>query len=548
MSLNLFFKLVHTLRYLKPIQFYWRFYLHFVDICPSEELNDDISKREFTLVDIIPRVVSYSEKGFHFLNASLSTSERIEWNNTSQEKLWLYNLHYCDYLQQANLDKETGLDLITQWIEGNPPCDGNGWEPYPLSLRIVNWVKFLQRFDIDQDTEQMINRSLYLQTRSLRQQLEFHLLGNHLFKNAVTLLFAGYYFTGTEAKEWYAKGKEILNGQLEEQILSDGGHFERAPMYHALILEDILDCLNLVRSTQEIKGADLESLLKEKAISMLGFLDNILHPDGSLPIFNDTAQGISSTAAQLFAYAQRLDLQWKKMDAQISEKPEFGLYVFKKNHWQFVIDAGEIGPDYLPGHAHCDTLSYELSLAGNLIVVNAGVFQYAGDERNLYRATRSHNTVEIDHAEQHEIWSTFRVARRGYPQNVSVIERGNEIFFTGQQTGYQRLQGKPLQQRDVHVTEDCIKIVDRVIGKGDHIARSFIHLHPDVKIVSNIGNQLQLKRADSTFILDISEGLNWIVEDYEYSPEFGLKLSAKVIVITGQGIDDFSFSYRFIIS
>ena len=522
--------------------------------CPDHADLQDPAARKLKLVTVNDRPVSLKGSVFKFLNHSSVYENKINWNDPDQAKLWLYNLHYADYLQQTDQDKETGLDLISQWIEGNPPCDGNGWEPYPLSLRIVNWIKFLQRFDIDDETKHSLNQSLYLQTRSLRQQLEFHLLGNHLFKNAVALLFSGYYFTDSEAKEWYAKGRGILIEQLKEQVLSDGGHFERAPMYHALILEDILDCLNLVRSTPEIEDTNLESLLKEKAVSMLSFLDDILHPDGSLPVFNDTAQSISSTADQLFSYARRLELQWKKTghitghitESRISEKPEFGLYVIKKNHWQFVIDAGVIGPDYLPGHAHCDTLSYELSLAGNLIVVNAGVFQYAGDERNIYRATRSHNTVEIDHTEQHEIWSTFRVARRGYPRNVSVIEQGNEIFFTGQQTGYQRLQGKPLQQRDVHVTEDCIKIVDRVIGKGDHTARSFIHLHPDVKIISKIDNQLQLKRADTNFKIDIPAGLDWIVEDYEYSPEFGLKIPAKVVVITGQGKEDFSFSYRFL--
>jgi uncharacterized heparinase superfamily protein len=409
----------------------------------------------------------------------------------------------------------------------------------------VNWVKFLVRFDIDQETIQPDIQSLYRQARSLRKQLEFHLLGNHLFKNAVALLYVGYFFEGKEAQEWYEKGKKILINQLDEQVLADGGHFERSPMYHALILEDILDCLNLVRSSQEFDNQEFDKLLETRAKSMLGFLNDIIHPDGSFPVFNDTAQGIASTPEQLFSYARRLNLDWTKNGSNLIEKQNFGLVVLNSKQFRCIIDAGVIGPDYLPGHAHCDTLSYELSLQGQLIVVNAGVFQYAGEERNVYRATRSHNTVEINHAEQHEIWSTFRVARRGYPQNVSANHRSGELFFTGQHTGYQRLNGKPIHQREIHLAVGQMNVIDRVIGKGKHSAKSFIHFHPEVEIISKSNNQLQLKKANSIFFMEIPEDLNWLLNDYEYSAEFGLKEKANVITITASGSNDFSIPYSF---
>jgi uncharacterized heparinase superfamily protein len=316
-------------------------------------------------------------------------------------------------------------------------------------------------------------------------------------------------------------------------------------MYHALILEDILDCLNLVQSNQHFKNVEFENLLNSKANLMLGFLDDIVHPDGTLPVFNDTAQGVASTPEQLFSYAQRLNLQWKNSTSKLIEKKEFGLFILKNNRINCIIDAGKIGPDYLPGHAHCDTLSYELSINGNRVVVNAGVFQYAGDERNVYRATRSHNTVEIDNAEQHEIWSTFRVARRGYPRNVSVKRDTEGLFFSGQHTGYQRLKGKPIHQRDVHLSANEITIVDRVIGKGEHSAKSFIHFHPQVEIIKKSQCQLELRRGDSVFVLKIPEKSNWELDQYEYSAEFGLKEKTNVVTITEIGSDDFSFSYSF---
>ena len=42
-----------------------------------------------------------------------------------------------------------------------------------------------------------------------------------------------------------------------------------------------------------------------------------------------------------------------------------------------LLDVARVGPDYLPGHAHADTLSFELSLYDRRTIVNCGISQYA---------------------------------------------------------------------------------------------------------------------------------------------------------------------------
>ena len=537
-------RLFHTVRYLKPIQLYRRFLLQFKGRqCPSREIPTSIETIPTVLEEAIERPVSYQGNRFRFLNRSIHFTGPMEWNKPDAGKLWLYNLHYFDFLQQPGLNTETALALMEAWTKDNPPCEGNGWEPYPLSLRIVNWIKFLRRGSLEETRRETLERSLFRQSRVLRYNLEHHLLGNHLFKNAVALLFAGCSFAGDEAEEWYRKGREILIDQLAEQILNDGGHFERSPMYHALILEDVLDCLNLIRADRQFRDGELESRLETQACAMLGFLLDILHPDGSLPLFNDTAQGIASDAKAIAAYAGRLGIAYSARKQPIVQKEEFGLYVLSKGEWRCVIDAGRIGPDYLPGHAHCDTLSYELALADRLIVVNAGVFQYAGDERSKYRATRSHNTVEIDEEEQHEIWSIFRVARRGVPQSVSVGERGRELVFSGQHTGYRRLRGKPIHRRDLQLSHKELRITDRIIGKGVHLARSFVHLHPSVKILSEGKTGVGMQSGSVGIDLAVLDDCEWRVSTYDYSPEFGLKQPAHVVVIEKTAEAEFEMSY-----
>jgi hypothetical protein len=65
------------------------------------------------------------------------------------------------------------------------------------------------------------------------------------------LVFAGAFFEGGPA-EWLSSGLRILASQLPEQMLDDGGHFERSPMYHSLILEDVLDLINLHRTWPDL--------------------------------------------------------------------------------------------------------------------------------------------------------------------------------------------------------------------------------------------------------------------------------------------------------
>ena len=71
---------------------------------------------------------------FEFLNVK---GRPNGWNDPRFEKLWLYNLHY--------FEKYCTTELIERWIKENPIGHGNGWEPYPVSLRVVNWIKWLMR-------------------------------------------------------------------------------------------------------------------------------------------------------------------------------------------------------------------------------------------------------------------------------------------------------------------------------------------------------------------------------------------------------------------
>ena len=406
-----------------------------------------------------------SPSGFRFLGVEHDIVGPDDWNRGDWSKLWLYNAHYFDDL--AASDGATRAhwhrELVDRWVSENPPGHGNGWEPYPSSLRIVNWIKWAL---VGNALDAAAAHSLAVQTRFLRGRLEIHLLGNHLWANAKALVFAGAFFDGKEAAQWMDKGVALLERELEEQFLADGGHFERSPMYHSILLEDVLDLLQLRRTFPDAFPATLTHKLEHMVGPMLHWLRVMTHPDGNIALFNDAAFGIAPRLAALEAYARELGLAVGAVPlASIEALPESGYVRFSAGSAVMIADVGLVGPDYLPGHAHADTLSFELSLGGQRVLVNGGTSTYeTGPLRLMQRGTGMHNTVEVDGADSSEVWSSFRVARRARPTNVRWEKQGATLILEGAHDGYLRLPGKVVHSRRWELSEHGLVVVDALSG------------------------------------------------------------------------------------
>lgn len=423
---------------------------------------------------------------FRFLNEE---REIAGWNDPAIPKLWLYNLHYFDH---------PSPELIARWIRENPVGAENGWEPYPLSLRIVNWIKAELTSGCLDETARS---SLAVQAAWLEKSIEHHLLANHLFANAKALVFAGAFFTGGRADRWLDTGIRLLRRELQEQILADGAHFERSPMYHAIITEDVLDLVNLGKTYPgRIAEADTLSFIKAGR-RMLGWLEAMTHPDGQISFFNDATHGIAPEPCQLNRYGAYLGV--------VPERTRLGEsgYIRLENETTMVLfDAAPIGPDYQPGHAHADTLSFELSCNGRRVIVNSGTSTYeAGPQRSWERGTAAHSTVRIDGKDQSEMWGAFRVARRARPINV---QTDHKTFAEAAHTGYRRLG--VTHRRRLELGTD-LTVIDSIEGRGDREIELFFHFHPDAAV-----------RIQSS--LDLS------IEDTYYYPGFNLSAPKKTAV------------------
>ena len=161
MDFNKIKLLINTVIHLRPIQIYYRIFY----FLRNRLFRYNLEKR--IINDFNPIVwknrIDYDnsyfkkENSFTFLNSSHSFSEKINWNFNQFGKLWVYNLNYFDFLNQKEMTSETGIHLIYDFIK-NDKILKDAKEPYTISLRGVNWIKFLAQNKIQNS---VINNVLY---------------------------------------------------------------------------------------------------------------------------------------------------------------------------------------------------------------------------------------------------------------------------------------------------------------------------------------------------------------------------------------------------
>lgn len=507
-------RLWHTVRWLKPVQVYARVACRLrrvrPDLCPAPLRRT--SGHAWHACARAPSMIG--PDAFRFLDVEHRIADRGDWNHGDWPKLWLYNAHYFDDLvaDEACDRRDWHRALIARWIAENPPAQGNGWEPYPTSLRAVNWIKWL--LSGNPPDAGMLD-SLAVQVRWLRGHLETHLLGNHLWANAKALVFAGAFFAGAGPDAWRAQGLALVRRELAEQILPDGGHFELSPMYHATVLEDVLDLIQLAGAFPGSFDPVEVAIWRATATRMLRWLQVMTHPDGEIAFFNDAAIGIAPNLAALQAYASSIgvDVPTRPL-AAIEALSDSGYVRLTVGDAVLIADVARIGPDYIPGHAHADSLSFELSLHGQRALVNGGTSTYEpGAERLRQRGTAAHNTVTVDGKDSSEVWSAFRVARRARPLGVRWGHDGEMLWLEGAHDGYRRIRGGPIHRRRWELCAGGLCVRDSLEERFERATARF-HFAPG----GEARVQWTCAGARATYLVDD----NW-------HPRFGASEACKVL-------------------
>jgi hypothetical protein len=374
--------------------------------------------------------------------------EPVELRGAGPERLRGFHDHYGeDALRLARAgDADGARAAMTDWAARNPPAPGDAWHPYPVSTRTGNWLAALALAPGAEGPA--VRDSLWRQLLHLERNVEHDVLGNHLIRNARALVLGGLAFGAPRLLEL---GSELLQRELPVQVLPDGGHYERSPVYHLVVLRDLLEV------DAALPGAVPADVLHR----MRAFAAALARPDGAPAGFNDAPLDL----------APRLDLPDAPEGPAVF--PDTGYAVLRRDGLWLAFDCGPPSPPYLPAHAHADALSFQLWLDGRPAVVDPGMPTYeAGAERRWFRGTRAHSTVAVG-GDQFELWGAFR---SGPLPRVRLHEA------TAGRLAASVTSGGRTHARTIEVGAGAVEVHDRVDGTGRVALESALQLAPGARL------------------------------------------------------------------
>lgn len=437
-------------------------------------------------------------------------------------------LHYMEYLEAV--DDVLFAALVRDWIAQNPPYQADywnrNWNTYALSLRTMVWMQqfALRQERLDQTTKRLLLASLQQQLRFLVHNLETDLGGNHLLKNIRALLWAGRFFRGAEAKQWTELGERLLAAEVKEQILPDGLHYERSPAYHTQVFADLLECY------QVMQPSALRSELGNVLDKMAQALVNLTHPDGLVSLFNDGGLHMSylpQVCLEIYAGLRGKAVPPAEEHFALAEAGYYGL---RREQNLLLVDCGMIAPNFLPAHGHGDILSFEWSLQGQRVVVDAGVYEYhAGKWRQYSRSTAAHNTVTVGGADQCEFWKAFRVGRRANVTLQRYEGKEHHLLLEGSHDGYSHLPGAPIHRRLIQATADRIEVQDHVEGGSGQAVEARLLFHPNFRAEKQ-GNRICL--TNGTIKVEVQSSTPVTIAQAWWCPDFNVEQAAVQLVFS----------------
>lgn len=518
-------RLYHTLRPLKPVQVwglvYYRLVRRLVPFKPVQPVSGGSIEVVTAGFPCYQPVSWLGGRQFKFLNQEASLD--AAWQAPGQTLLWLYNLQYLDCLHSLDMERsaEEQAQLIHDWWQVHASVQKVAWDPYPASLRAVNLCKWHwqhnQDFSLLEKDE--IDALLARHYVEIRRKLEFHLQANHLFANLKALWFLQAALPGYRADDGDWLEKKIKH-ELSVQFDADGGHFELSPMYHRIMLWDLLDMLAVAR---EVTAFSSSVLLFETVIERaLLWCQAMAHPDTEVSFFNDSTTGIAPELGQLTGFAAGLGFEIGHAGNAIYS----GYAVHETSDSKIICDVATTGPGFQPGHAHADTLSFELSLGRQRVFVNSGISEYgSGPERQRQRSTAAHNTVVLDGKNSSDVWSGFRLGKSAKVVSLSIAQSETELDLTAEHDGY----ASALHERHWRLAEQRLVIKDRLDAKGEK--KSYFYLHPDVVVTQNDSGQLYLSWPDGHARMAVSGGRLEVV-NVSWHPSFGVSVKNLCCIVS----------------
>ena len=412
---------------------------------------------------------------------------------------------------------------LASWREQNPLGLGPNWAcAMEVALRSMN---LLATFALCKRSTQLSEERLALLLQMfdqhgahIRRNLEFSYIStsNHYLSDVVGLLWLGMMLPELEAaSEWREFGLRETLREMDKQVLKDGADAEASTGYHRFVLELFLYSFIAARANR----IEIEERYWKKLRAMLDYLCAYLRPDGRAPLVGDTDSGqvlpFCKRAADDHAYVLALgaalfgDPRFKQAAGSAPEEllwvlgeegvktyeslreisddaasrafKDAGTYILHEDDLYLLFNASGNGLFGRGSHGHNDALSLEVSACGTSFITDPGTYVYSADllERQLFRSTAYHSTIEVDGVEQNstDVSLPFVMGDEAHPRVLSWESTPEHDIVVAEHDGYKRLAQPIVHRRTVRFLKQkrCWIVEDSLSGEGEHVFQIRFH-------------------------------------------------------------------------
>jgi len=487
---------------------------------------------------------------------------------------------------------------LDDFTEANPNGIGVNWTcTMDVAIRAANWCLGLSLVrdcpSLNSPFWRRAYEALFDHATFIFGNLENHyeVTSNHYLSNVVGLhVLAAEFIDLGAGREWDGWCRETLETEIKVQVHEEGTDFESAVPYHRLVTELLMAAARLARH----QGRPLSRDYEAKLARMVEFVLAVTRPDGRMPVIGDADDGrfhimshlggwdrqdgrhLFAPAALLLGRPEWLpyagpaavwEATWWGFDpallAGASDRlplppvvklfPDLGVAVARRSGHYLAVTNGAVGTKGFGNHKHNELLSFEYHCDGAPVIVDPGSFCYTSDfaGRNLFRGTAYHNTIMVDGVEQNEMnpeW-IFRMFEKAKPEHLGFAANGDWVEYRGRHHGYERLAHPVTHERSLQLNRatGLLVIEDRLSGSGEHELQWHFHLAPGVEATRSSCELFELSTARGPLLLRADPALSGTVQDWWYSPSYGVRVSSQSLALRCQTKIDGAAVWRFAI-
>ncbi|MDN3563469.1 heparinase II/III family protein [Paeniroseomonas aquatica] len=309
-----------------------------------------------------------------------------------------------------------------------------------------------------------------------------------------------------EDEGWMTRALRFLPGELERQFHPDGGHVERSPAQLMLALQDLIEIRNLLNGAGINPPALLATVLERAGQALRLFR----HGDGGLAQFNGTRENGAGLVDLVLTQGQARGRAPMLLE-------ESGFHRLQAGRTLVIADAAGPPParakDANTGlprgadrYAHAGTLSFEMSVGRDRLIVNCGAAPGAPAAwRDALRATAAHSTLVLADTNSSEL-SDEGLGRRPEQVEQDRQEQNGAQWLETSHDGWRKRFGA-VHRRRLYLAEsgDDLRGEDIIeMAEAGAVPPAFtvrFHLHPGVTA--------DLQPEEDAVLLRLASGQAW---------------------------------------